>query len=93
MPLAEKILRVGPWKSNPPEYDSGMKIKLSDCENARGFELVATFGRAQLVKRADGRFELRGGGPDERFEAREWASLFLHEAVWGERCARASALA
>lgn len=46
-------------------------------------ELIATFGQAKLVKQKNGRFELRGGLPDDRFEAHEWASLFLHEAVFG----------
>ena len=51
-------------------------------------ELVATFGQAKLVKQKNGRFELRGGLPDDRFEAREWASLFLHEAVFGSDAVR-----
>ncbi len=45
-------------------------------------ECIAQFGQARLVKRADGRYELRGGTPDDHAEAREWASLFLHEAYF-----------
>jgi hypothetical protein len=47
----------------------------------RDNEIVAAFGQARLVKRLDCRFELRGGSEVERAEAREWISLFLHEAV------------
>ncbi|MBM3823913.1 MAG: hypothetical protein FJ404_13690 [Verrucomicrobia bacterium] len=44
-------------------------------------ETVATFGRARLVRAADGRLELRGGSEEDRARAREWISLFMHEAV------------
>lgn len=47
----------------------------------RDGEIVAAFGAARLVKRLDCRFELRGGSERDRAEAREWISLFLHEAV------------
>ncbi len=48
-------------------------------------ELVAAFGRAQLLKNADCTYELRGGSDDDRAQAREWISLFFHEAVVRER--------
>ncbi len=48
-------------------------------------ELVAFFGQAKLVRRLDSRFELRGGSKEDRITAREWISLFLHEAVVTER--------
>ncbi len=44
-------------------------------------ESVAQFGRARLVKTLDCKFELRGGSKEDRLAAREWVSLFLHEAV------------
>jgi hypothetical protein len=44
-------------------------------------EVVARFGAARLVKQPEGRFQLIGGNEAERSEAREWVSLFLHEAV------------
>jgi hypothetical protein len=47
----------------------------------RDGEIVAAFGNARLVKRLDYRFELLGGSERDRAEAREWISLFLHEAV------------
>ena len=44
-------------------------------------ETLARFGEARLVKKLDGKTELRGGTLDDRRTAREWCSLFLHEAV------------
>jgi len=44
-------------------------------------ELIAKFGDARLVKYLDGKIKLLGGTPDERTAAKEWISLFLHEAV------------
>ncbi len=44
-------------------------------------EVVAHFGAARLVKRLDSKFELRGGTKEDTAAAREWISLFLHEAV------------
>lgn len=44
-------------------------------------EVVATWGQAKLVRFLDGKLELKGGSKAERGEAREWISLFWHEAV------------
>lgn len=44
-------------------------------------ETIATFGNARLVKKLDGKYELIGGSRDDRRAAREWCSLFLHEAA------------
>jgi hypothetical protein len=44
-------------------------------------EVIASWGGAKLVKHWDGRLELRGGSREEVGEAREWLSLFWHEAV------------
>lgn len=43
--------------------------------------LIRTFGRAELLQHADGRWELRGGTRTDRLKAREWASLFCHAAI------------
>lgn len=43
--------------------------------------LIASFGRARLVLRFSGGYELRGGTRNDRLEAREWTSLFAHEAA------------
>ncbi len=45
-------------------------------------ETLAVFGDARLVKHLDGKFKLSGGSPDDRRAAREWCSLFLHEAAF-----------
>ena len=42
---------------------------------------VARFGQASLVKTQEGRYALRGGSKSDHIEARDWASMFLHEAV------------
>jgi hypothetical protein len=43
--------------------------------------VLATFGSAQLVINQRGETELRGGSRADQISAREWISLFLHEAV------------
>ncbi len=43
-------------------------------------ETLARFGKARLVKKFSGQIELIGGTADDRTAAREWVSLFLHEA-------------
>lgn len=47
-------------------------------------EIVARFGNARLVRERQGRFQLIGGSAADRSAAKEWASLFLHEAVLAE---------
>ncbi len=42
---------------------------------------MARFGEARLVKKFDGKIELIGGSSEDRTAAKEWISLFLHEAV------------
>jgi CheY-like chemotaxis protein len=39
------------------------------------------FGSADLVRHADGHWELRGGTPADHGTAREWCSLFYNEAI------------
>jgi CheY-like chemotaxis protein len=45
-------------------------------------EIVASFGAANLIHLRDGRWELRGGTPADHAAAREWSSLFQHEATF-----------
>jgi hypothetical protein len=47
-------------------------------------ELIASWGEARLIKYLDGHVELRGGSNQDRAEAREWISMFWHEAVVGD---------
>jgi hypothetical protein len=51
-------------------------------------EVVASWGGAKLVKTLDGKLELMGGSKEDRGEAREWISLFWHEAVVGDGSGR-----
>jgi len=41
------------------------------------FEVIASFGGAELVKRLNGKVELRGGSVEDQREAREWIAKFL----------------
>lgn len=56
-------------------------MKKSMNNSAFTERVIASFGEAHLIRHFNGRFELRGGGSHERGEAREWISLFFHEAV------------
>jgi hypothetical protein len=58
-----------------------MKTLVNGLNESRYWNLVACFGRAKLLSRADGRVELRGGSNSDRTEAKEWISLFMHDAV------------
>jgi hypothetical protein len=58
-----------------------MKTLVNGLNEPRYWKLVACFGRAKLLSRADGRVELRGGTAADRTEAKEWISLFMHDAV------------
>jgi hypothetical protein len=57
-----------------------MKLKFFPLFKDEG-ELIAGWGEAQLIRYLDGKVELRGGSKEDRIEAREWISLFWHEAV------------
>jgi hypothetical protein len=43
--------------------------------------IVATFGKAELVRTAGCNYELRGASSDDFTAAKEWVSMFMHEAV------------
>jgi hypothetical protein len=60
-----------------------MTPRTNSCRtgSASDFRIVASFGDAELVKHFSGRYELHGGSPNDHGAAREWISLFLHEAV------------
>jgi hypothetical protein len=42
--------------------------------------VIASFGGADLVKINRSNYELRGASEEERTAAKEWVSLFMHEA-------------
>lgn len=50
-----------------------------DCKDEG--EVVASWGEARLVKSSDGKLERKEGLKEEHVEAREWISMFRHEAV------------
>lgn len=43
-------------------------------------EPIAQFGEAELVRRQDGRWEIRGGTLEDRKKAVEWVAMFLPRA-------------
>lgn len=61
-----------------------MKLNLLAWHKRDEGETMATFGQARLVKKLNGKIELLGGTPDDRSAAKEWCSLFLHEAVFSD---------
>lgn len=58
-----------------------MKSTLRDWFKATSDKTLATFGKARLIQKPTGKIELIGGTAADRIAAREWASLFLHEAT------------
>jgi hypothetical protein len=58
-----------------------MKTLVNGLNERRYWNLIARFGRASLVSAADGRVELQGGSASDLTEAKEWISLFMHDAV------------
>jgi len=42
---------------------------------------LANFGKARLIQKPAGKIELIGGTTADRIAAKEWGSLFLHEAT------------
>jgi CheY-like chemotaxis protein len=65
------------WKLLPLAKPNSFTRLVSDAGNP-----VASFGAASLIRHRDGRWELRGGSPSDRTAAREWCSLFQHEATF-----------
>jgi hypothetical protein len=57
-----------------------MKTKKSACRSNR-ISTIARFGAAHLCSDERGRVQLEGGSNEERIEALEFVSLFLHEAT------------
>jgi hypothetical protein len=73
--------QVGPQLSQSVFRLQRMKIKhLVDDPKDNG-RLIARFGTAALIKKQRGCWLLQGGSRSDKIEAREWISLFMHEAV------------
>ena len=58
-----------------------MKLILRNWFKASDDKTVAKFGTARLIQKPTGKIELIGGTATERIAAKEWVSLFLHEAT------------
>jgi len=58
-----------------------MKNRIKTVGAAEREQLITTFGNARLVRLADGSTALRGGRLQDQTSAKEWVSLFMHEAV------------
>jgi hypothetical protein len=58
-----------------------MKNRIKSLCGAKSGQIITTFGRAKLVSLRNGSVELRGAEAEERTAAKEWISLFMHEAV------------
>lgn len=58
-----------------------MKTLVNGMDEPRYWNHIASFGQAKLVTNATGRVRLLGGSPTDRAEAREWISLFFHDAI------------
>jgi hypothetical protein len=67
--------------SHPHRYGVGMKNRIKSLFGPKSERIVTTFGQARLVVLPDATMELRGGRSDDRTAAKEWISLFMHEAV------------
>jgi hypothetical protein len=67
--------------SNRGWQDARMKNLFQRLLVKNDARLIATFGQARLVATPKGRVELRGGSHEDIVAAREWISLFMHEAV------------
>jgi hypothetical protein len=59
----------------------GRRMKKTSLWQGVARRLIATFGNARLVETWDGGTEILGGTSSDHREAREWISLFLHEAT------------
>ncbi|MBI3879699.1 MAG: hypothetical protein HY301_06505 [Verrucomicrobia bacterium] len=57
-----------------------MKTEKTSCRSHR-VSTIARFGAAHLCSDERGRVHLRGGSNEERVEALEFVSLFLHEVA------------
>ncbi|HEX4342244.1 MAG TPA: hypothetical protein VH255_02580 [Verrucomicrobiae bacterium] len=53
-------------------------INRHESKNTR---VIIKFGQAPLVETAENKLELKGASRDEQTEAKEFVSLFMHEAI------------
>ena len=79
-PIPE-IRSLGRYLSYLLVQNRRMKNRFIPVRILRTKRLIATFGTAQLYTNTDGHLELAGGTREDITAAKEWMSLFMHEAV------------
>ena len=67
--------------SNPSCKTACMKLNRTSWFPKDDGETIATFGDARLVKNLNGRLRVGGGSAGDHAAAKEWISLFMHEAA------------
>jgi hypothetical protein len=77
--LAEFCLR--PFLSDHLRQTARMKLILRNWFKTSDHKTLAKFGEARLIQKPTGKIELIGGTAADRIAAKEWVSLFLHEAT------------
>ena len=65
---------------------TGQSARMKIIKNS--WTVVTTFGSAELLTNQNGQVELRGGTKVDQISAKEWISLFMHEAVLRIRCGK-----
>lgn len=66
---------------HPLVQTGGMNTKSKSLLGLKPERLIAKFGPAKLVSLPDGTVELRDARAEDRTTAKEWISIFMHEAV------------
>jgi len=79
--LKTRIVAMGVERNHCPGAVDAMKIRNFFPEFEDEGEVIAAFGQAKLVKYLNGKCELRGGSGEDLAAAKEWISMFWHEAV------------
>jgi CheY-like chemotaxis protein len=64
------------------EFTPPVKPNVISRLRAKEGEKVASFGQADLLHHREGRWEIRGGSASDHAAAREWCSVFQHEAFF-----------
>ena len=62
-------------------HDGGMINRHPSTKPAIRTRILTSFGRANLVGTGGSNYELQGATEEEFTAAKEWISLFLHEAT------------
>ena len=76
-------MRLHTSRRADPRPNAGKRERLDlACPVWDRYEIVASFGAADLIRHDDGRRELRGGSSADHAAAREWCAHFQHEATF-----------